>query len=63
MTTYRLSIEVTCDHDPSRLLDALHQAIPDIVEYIDANAGPIDEDYVDIEQSACVENVRNPGEG
>jgi len=54
MDKHRLSIEITGDFDRSQLLDALHQAIPDIVAYIEANAGTPEDDLDDIEQSACV---------
>ena len=68
MAKYRLSIEVEGDpeeggvHDMSRLLDALHQSIPCIAEYIEANTGDnryttsLDAEY-ELEQSACVEEI------
>ena len=54
MDKHRLSIEITGDFDRSQLLDALHQAIPDIMAHIEANAGTPDDTDEDIEQSACV---------
>jgi hypothetical protein len=62
MTKYRLSITISGDFDPSCLLDALGEAIPDIVGHIEASAYSLPDEALrsvwdEISQSACVEEV------
>ena len=60
---YRFSFDVCFDHDQnadgSRLLDALHASITDIIQNIEAE-GRVEVDNLDyILQSCCVEAVDN----
>ncbi len=60
---YRFSFDVCFDHhqnaDGSRLLDALHASITDIIQNIEAE-GRVEVDNLDyILQSCCVEAVDN----
>ena len=52
MTTYRLSIEVTTDADPSSLLDTLQSELaPQLEDYLG-------EDVSIDDNSACVEEIQ-----
>lgn len=58
MTRLRVSFEIVTDGDPSSVLDGAVEALPSLIEHIEATGAEIEGDQFDYENEVTVEEVK-----